>query len=655
MRSALVGPLGITAAACFTAAAALGQARDTDLQQQQALRMPQPRPGLPLTILPEAPGAPADPRIANLRITLATVRIEGTRALDGRALTAALGEVAGRSFDLAGLRQLAVRVQELARNAGFPEARVHLPPQNLAGGILRVVVEEGPVVQAQGTGTGPGAAGQPPARPAPADPGITHLQVALSGVRIEGTTQLDPATLAGAVEGAAGRSYDVAGLRALAAQVQDKARSLGYSFARAYLPPQDLSGGILRIAVDEGRFGQVQATGPAAAQAQPWLSHLKPGEPIRQEPFERALLLLEQQPGVQVQATLSPGSTPGTGDLEVQATARRETSGEVGIDNHGNHHAGSERVHTRLQVDSPLAFGDQLVLSGNVSRLGTWLGSATYSLPVGAQGLRASFGISRGDYVLGEEFASLEAHGTSNTLSASLSYPLQLKLAGSVNLSAGIQQRRLHDQFDATATEERKRTQSVPLTISADRRDPRGVSWASLTVTLGRLRLDGAQAANDEATARTAGRFTKFNLDAARTHELSKGVTLYGRLSSQWASKNLDASEKFALGGPGGVRAWPAGEALGDDGWLGQFELRLRSDAFETYFFADAGGVRLNHAPWASGTNTRTLAGAGLGMRWASKDWSFDGSIGWRSDNTPPTTDPGSGSPQIWLSLGRRF
>lgn len=642
--------LGVAAAACLTAASALGQAFDTELQRQ-ALRRPQPRPDLPLTILPEAPGAPADPRIANLRITLASVRVEGTRAIDTRAVSAALGEVAGQSFDLAGLRTLAVRVQALVRSAGLPQARVHLPPQNLAGGILRVVVAEGPEIQAQG----PGTPSQPPARPVPADPGITHLQVTLSGVRVEGATALDPAALASAVEGAAGRSYDVDGLRALATQVQDKARSLGYGFARAYLPPQDLADGILRVVVDEGRFGQVQATGPASVQAQRWLAPLQPGEAIRQAPFERALLLLEQLPGVTVQATLSPGGEPGTGDLAVQAEARRETTGEVGIDNHGNHHTGSERVRASVKVGSLLGFGDQLALSAHTSGQGTWLGSLSYSLPLGVQGLRASIGASRSDYELGEEFASLQAHGTSDTLSASLSYPLVLKLGRSVTVSAGVQHRQLHDQFDAVAVDQRKKTQSLPLAINADAQDDKGMTWGSLTLTVGRLQLDASQQATDDTTARSAGRFSKVNLDAARLHPLAKGWTLYGRLAGQWASKNLDASEKFALGGPNGVRAWPAGEALGDEGWLGQFEVRYRIDAFEPYLFLDAGGVRINHSPWAEGTNTRSLAGAGLGMRWASKDWTFDGSIGWRTGSSASSTDPGTGSPQAWFSLGRRF
>ena len=34
----------------------------------------------------------------------------------------------------------------------------------------------------------------------------------------------------------------------------------------------------------------------------------------------------------------------------------------------------------------------------------------------------------------------------------------------------------------------------------------------------------------------------------------------------QLSSKNLDSSEKFTLGGIGGVEAYPSGEASGDEG-----------------------------------------------------------------------------------------
>jgi hemolysin activation/secretion protein len=55
---------------------------------------------------------------------------------------------------------------------------------------------------------------------------------------------------------------------------------------------------------------------------------------------------------------------------------------------------------------------------------------------------------------------------------------------------------------------------------------------------------------------------------------LPGGFTLYASFSGQRASKNLDSSEEFFLGGPNGVRAYPQGEGAGDEGWLSRLELR---------------------------------------------------------------------------------
>jgi len=92
----------------------------------------------------------------------------------------------------------------------------------------------------------------------------------------------------------------------------------------------------------------------------------------------------------------------------------------------------------------------------------------------------------------------------------------------------------------------------------------------------------------DAATARTAGQFSKLNVDLARIQSLSEGLDLYGRISAQWASKNLDSSQKFGLGGCNGVRAYPSGEGYGDSGALAQIELRYAMG----YAMVDEPGTR---------------------------------------------------------------
>ena len=95
---------------------------------------------------------------------------------------------------------------------------------------------------------------------------------------------------------------------------------------------------------------------------------------------------------------------------------------------------------------------------------------------------------------------------------------------------------------------------------------------------------------------------------------------LAGSVSGRRASKNLDSAEKISLGGPFGVRAYPVGEAAGDDGYLATIELRydvrqnMLPGSLSLSVFYDTGTVSINHDPYAAGDNNRRLSGAGLGV-----------------------------------------
>jgi hemolysin activation/secretion protein len=68
----------------------------------------------------------------------------------------------------------------------------------------------------------------------------------------------------------------------------------------------------------------------------------------------------------------------------------------------------------------------------------------------------------------------------------------------------------------------------------------------------GRLTLQGEKLSRDVISGLNAsGGFNKWNLDIARIQATPlTGLSLFGRYSGQQASKNLDSSEKFGLGGP---------------------------------------------------------------------------------------------------------
>ncbi|MBP1204540.1 hemolysin activation/secretion protein [Duganella sp. 1411] len=509
----------------------------------------------------------------------------------------------------------------------------------------------------------PAPAAPPPLPPAaaatPVAPGGTT--VVLERVTISGNSLFSEPALLAALGPVAGQRFDFAGLSALADRVSNFYRAAGYPFARAYLPAQDLQRGALTIAVLEGRYGAIVAHGDAdlSAAGQRFLSPLRPGAVIESQALERVTLILDDQPGVKSTPVVKPGTEVGTGDLAVEVRRAHRYAGEVGFDNDGNRYTGRRRVHANVDVDSPLTLGDQLALQGMYTDEHMWFGSASYALPLNASGLRGRIGYTRSYYALADSFASLDATGTADVASAGLSYPLIRSQRRNLSLSGSVEHKRLNDRQGATGSSSDKASDAVPLALNFDARDALlrgGVTYGAVSWTPGRLRLDGALARIDAASARTAGRFNKVNLDLARIQSVGERVDVYGRVSAQWASKNLDSSQKFGLGGRNGVRAYPSGEGYGDSGALAQLELRYAAGAWLPYVFADAGRVKANRERWSdAGADTRRLGGAGLGLRYG--DGALTGTliVAWRTTGGAPVSEPGKGQPLAWVNLAYRF
>ena len=498
----------------------------------------------------------------------------------------------------------------------------------------------------------------PPPPPAVVPPG--GITVTLKQVAINGNTLIPQDELLNALGPVVGKTFDFAGLSALADKLSAYYRAAGYPFARAYLPQQDLQQGVLHIEVLEGRYGQITAHGDPqlSPAAQGFLSPLKPGSVIESQLLERVTLILDDQPGVRSIPVVKPGREVGTGDLAIEVQRDHRYAGEVGLDNNGTRYTGRTRAHANLDVDSPLTLGDQLSLQGMYTDEQMWFGSLAYALPLGASGLRGRVGYTHSYYALADSFAALKANGTADVSSAGLSYPLVRSQRRNITLSATVEHKRLHDRQGAIDSSSDKFSNSIPLAVNFDMRDMLlrgGVTYGAVSWTSGRLNLDGALLQTDAASARTAGQFSKLNLDLARIQSVAEHVDVYGRVSAQWASKNLDSSQKFGLGGPNGVRAYPSGEGYGDAGALAQIELRYAAGALMPYLFYDAGRVTANRNPWNSDSNHRTLGGAGVGLRYANRAFNASLVRAWRTRGGAPRSEPHDGQPMAWANVGYRF
>jgi len=526
-----------------------------------------------------------------------------------------------------------------------------------------------PLAPAPATGKAPVVAPSPePASAAPAsDVRITVSEVHITGNTVFSEAQLQALIAADLAAGpesgkSLGRQFSFAELQAFAERITDYYREQGYLLARAYLPLQDVRAGQLEIAVLEGRVSRINWSNEsrhADAALDGRLDEVPLDAPLYNPTLERSLLLLSDLPGSEVQATVRPGVSVGTSELDIALKDRKGLfAGNVSVDNEGNPYSGEYRLGTGLTLNSPLRLGDSLNLNVLGGGSDYNYGRLAWQVPIGQRGLAVGFAASSMNYRLQQEFAPLDAHGTARIASAYALYPLQRSRFSNVAAQLAYDYKKLDDRIDLISSVV-NRTLGVWMTgLSGSRYDSLGGgglnNW-SLNAVAGNLSLDPAAKAIDAATLRTEGGYSKGMAQIARTQRLADDWNLYAQIGGQVARKNLDSSEKYALGGSAAVRAYPQGEAPVDDGWLGTLELRYSpAPNWQASVFNDAAQGRLQHAPVSNADNRRRLSGAGLGLSYAETGGLVvQAMLAWRTGDAP--TADADRSPRGWLRLLHPF
>ncbi|UCJ17471.1 ShlB/FhaC/HecB family hemolysin secretion/activation protein [Pseudomonas sp. MM211] len=485
------------------------------------------------------------------------------------------------------------------------------------------------------------------------------LQV--NGFTLQGNSAITSDELLVLLSDLQGRTVSLGDLQAGANRITRAYRERGYPLARAYLPAQEIDGGVVQIAVMEGRYGEVGLNNSSRVSdaALAPITQLKSGDAVRSAALERSLLLLADTPGVEVKSTLKPGASVGATDLLVDVQPGPLLSGSIDADNYGNRFTGEYRLGGTLNVNSPLGLGDRLSLRAMGSDEDQQYGRIAYQLPIGPWATQVGVAYSDMDYQLAKDFDDLDAHGNARITSVYAIQPLVRSRDFSLYAQLQFDDKRLKDDIDLFDSKSDKRSRVVIATLNGNSRDNLlggGVNSFALAWSQGSLNIDGElNQAIDDLTAGTQGRFHKLNPSLVRLQRLTDRFSLYGQLQGQWADGNLDSSEKISLGGAYGVRAYPQGEASGDQGWLANLELRYAlTDSWQLSSFLDHGQVRLNKDTWSNGENHRSLSAAGVGARWAAHDWQVNAVAAWKLGNDDPQSDVDR-SPRVWVQLVRFF
>ncbi|MFN5233244.1 MAG: ShlB/FhaC/HecB family hemolysin secretion/activation protein [Burkholderiaceae bacterium] len=425
------------------------------------------------------------------------------------------------------------------------------------------------------------------------------LRVHVKRFEFAGNNLLSTKILEEAVQTSVNKSPTFKELQLVTDNITKLYTDAGY-VARVYLPKQDITEGTITIQIIEAVFGKINIDNqgkriPVDLIKGMVQSQQASGEYLSLEAIDRSLLMINEIPGVRLQGGLSTGSVPQSTDLSLALTDTPLLSGNVGIDNTGSRATGPERLTVNGYLLSPRGLGDMGSINTFVTR-GSEYVRLGYSIPVGIKGLRLGVNSSFLHFdVITPEFSALAINGQSNTFGLDASYPLIKSRTFNLNLLGNLDQKNFLNNANGTVASDYK-ISVASITLGAQKFDQigsGGVTNASAQLVSGHLDLGGQIESSEDTTLNRS--YSKLKLMASREQVVTSKLALFIGYSTQFASQNLDSSEKFYLGGASGIRAYPTSEGGGARGQLLTIEIRRQLEQGITLTgFYDWGRVMIN-------------------------------------------------------------
>ncbi|MFY8273164.1 ShlB/FhaC/HecB family hemolysin secretion/activation protein [Pseudoalteromonas sp. SSDWG2] len=457
----------------------------------------------------------------------------------------------------------------------------------------------------------------------PDDPQNNHT-IFVAAYSVHGNTALTDAYIAELLQPFTNRELSNEQIHLAAHTLQLGYAKSGLFAARVIIPAQAVVNNTVTLHVYEGRtaIGGIELHNSQNRVDNSRLfqyiqNNIVQGELIQSRDYERVISLIERLPGMSSRATLYPGSSVGSANFLIETHDEAQFDGNIYVNNYGNYYTGKERFGAQLNINSPSKSGDKLSINALSATGHSHYGLISYDMPIGGDGARIGASIDYVSYKLGKRFASLDAQGDSSQLRLFASYPLIASRHANLNLVSDLFSLKSKDS-DNTGLLSKRTISGIEISVNGDHDDDfiaNGVSYFSLSMTLGDNDISGNDdyIAFDNANSKTSGDFRRINFELARSQHLSGRLSGFLSLKGQFADKNLDASQKFYIGGPHSGAGYPVGELSGDDAMLLYADIRYDLDSTvqtQASIFYSYGKAKLYHEPWPSmQVNTPQLSG----------------------------------------------
>ena len=391
----------------------------------------------------------------------------------------------------------------------------------------------------------------------------------------------------------------------------------GYMVCRAYLPPQRIHEGAVRIGLLEGKTGKVTVQGLRHTRLG-YLTHRVPieeGTVANTNDLNRELQRFNATNDMQLRIAVHAGEQPGTTDYEIMAyEPKNNHTVTLYLDNNGYENSGRFRQGIFYTMRSVTGQRDSLRLNYLRSKGTNMLGTG-YSLPLNNRGTRLDIDYSANTTKITKgNLKDVGVKGHAYNAGLTLRHPLLVDQTR--RYEAGLQYLHSHSVTDlGTNTGTRvnwvddTRNTYIPYVSFAHYGD------SSIFYHKHSFPITNWNGAYDNRND-----YISYQLDMLYNKKYKHGQMLAGRLNAQLAGdKDRSSADRFYAGGANSVRGYEESFYGGNQGvtagltWQAPLNKKRTLNAF-TFF--DYGWVKSNDA----NASSYSLYSAGLGLSGSYKD-----------------------------------
>ena len=477
-----------------------------------------------------------------------------------------------------------------------------------------------------------------------------------------------------------GQKISLNELRNATEKLEKKYKDDDFFLVRVIIPPQEVEDGVFKVKIIEGYINNVFVEGGNKHSRAKILSIVKKLEnkkPVDLKSLERALLLLNDLPGISGNGVLRQGSDIGSSELLVTINPPPPTSYMLTLNNGasktmGQYSTNINATYTNPEYPSSISLGFSSAIKNDDDQLFNPILKAfngTYSTSLGEDGMVFSLGAVFANAQPQGSIKSLGILSKSYSVAPRIRYPIKRSRSESFYVEGGLNVARSRTfLLDSSTTEDKLTVADVVFSMTNDTWLG-GSTQLNFTVAQG-LDLFGSRGESTQvpgpSIANFKQTFLKYKFNGNHTLPIKKiNSKLKLSAQTQWTNDKLLAGEQITFGGPSIGRGYDGGAIAGDKGLGLSIEIskkipkksifNINLSNFELFGFIDYAEAKILNEP-ISGTPEKSsyIGSHGIGARLSEKSGlMFDVTIA-RARNEKPSQDA-KRNPRVILSLTKPF